>query len=416
MKYIIQGGIPLSGHAVVSSAKNAVLVHMASALLVEGITTITHVDKISDVMIMVQLLTSLGCFVWWNDSTLHIDATNINNVSIDRQLASQLRGSIFLLGALIGRKHMATTYMPGGCAIGSRPIDIHIDALGSLGVQVDIYDDKLLCSADNLVGNDIYMRMPSVGATENAIMCAVLAKGTTVIHGCAIEPEVVALQNSLVDMGAKIDGIGTRQVTIEGVHSLHGVTIRPIPDRIVTATYIVATCMTQGDVTIHNVCRQHIEPLLDIVSNAGVYIIYGSNSLRVVSNGYQSRGDIVTAPYPLFATDMQSLVLSMATVANGRTSITETLFENRLQSNCNQLLGMGANISLDGNKAIIDGVEYLYGCQLRCTDLRGGAALILASLCAKGCSVVEDIHHVNRGYYRLRESLCNIGADITIEY
>ncbi len=414
MKYIINGGVPLQGSVAVSSAKNALLVQMASALLVEGVTTISNVDKIHDVLVMIQLLQHLGCDISWQGDSIAIDATHITTSSIPIQLAEQMRASIFLLGALLGRVGSACTYMPGGCAIGARPIDIHIDVLHKLGVDTRFIGRQLTCRTDRLVGSDITLRMPSVGATENAMMCAVLAQGSTILHNCAIEPEVVALANSLVQMGAHIEGIGSRDITIDGVDRLHGVDIEPISDRIVAGTYIVAGCMTEGDITVTNVNLSHIEPLLDILSRVGVGLIYGDNSLRIISNGYKGLGYIETAPYPMFPTDMQSLVLSMATLGHGSCTIVEKLFEDRLLSNCSQLASMGADVSLNGCSATIVGVEALSPTQLRCTDLRGGAGLVLACLATRGTSVVDDIHHIQRGYYKFHDRLVSLGADISV--
>lgn len=414
MKYIINGGIPLYGTVSASSAKNAVLVQMASAVLAEGVTTIHAVDKISDVLVMADLLQCLGCSVSWSGNVVSIDATTIDSSIIPQDIATKMRASIFLLGSLLGRTGYACTHLPGGCAIGSRPIDIHLDVLSSMGVNATIDGDSLHCVASNLVGADITLRMPSVGATENAIMCAVLARGTTILHNCAVEPEVVALCHSLVDMGANIEGIGTSHVVVVGVDRLHGATIHPIADRIVAATYLIAGCMTYGDITVDNVCASNIEPLLEIFDKVGVQVDTYTNSVHIRCSGYRGLGDIHTAPYPMFPTDMQSLVLSMATIASGNTSITEHLFENRLVANCMQLSNMGADISISGNRADIVGVDVLRASQLRCCDLRGGAGLVLASLCASGCSQVYDIYHINRGYYRLHDRLVSLGADIQL--
>ncbi len=415
MKYIINGGIPLYGTVNASSAKNAVLVQMASAVLASGITTIHAVDKISDVLVMADLLESIGCVVSWVGDVVSIDATTVSSSHIPIDIATKMRASIFLLGPLLGRTGKACTYLPGGCAIGSRPIDIHLDVLDCMGVDTTISGESLQCTVSMLAGADIALRMPSVGATENAIMCAVLAKGATTLVNCATEPEVVALCHSLLDMGADIEGIGSTSITVVGVDRLHGTTIYPIADRIVAGTYLVAGCMTYGDITVNNVNASNIQPLLDVLDRAGVHVDTYTNSVHVCCNGYRGLGHIHTAPYPLFPTDMQSLVLSMATIARGTTTIVESLFENRLLANSSQLCNMGANIVVDGNRADIVGVDNLVASQLRCCDLRGGAGLVLASLCARGQSIVEDIYHINRGYYRLHDRLASLGADIQLE-
>ncbi len=414
MKYIINGGKPLHGNISVSSAKNAVLVQMASAVLASGITIINNVDKIQDVLVMVELLECLGCEVKWKDDAVTIDANNIYSSQIPKDIATSMRASIFMLGALLGRTGCAYTYLPGGCAIGSRPIDIHLDVLGRMGVHSHISGEALTCTANHLVGDNITLRMPSVGATENAIMCAVLANGVTMLHNCAIEPEVVALCKSLIDMGANIEGVGSRDIVIIGVDKLHGTTISPIADRIVAGTYLVAGCMTHGNITVNHVNSTHIEPLLGLLDSAGVYVSVGADSIHINCDGYNGLGCIRTAPYPQFPTDMQSLVLSMATLAKGNTTIVEQLFENRLAVNCRQLCSMGANIVFSDNMAEIIGVDALVPSQLRCGDLRGGAGLVLVAIATRGCSIIDDIYHIDRGYYRFDEKLSSIGADIQL--
>lgn len=416
MKYIIKGGTRLSGTVEVGSAKNCVLVLLASTVLAEGVSTIHNVDKIEDVVVMLDILTSIGCKVSWQGTSVCVDTSTIHTTTIPTVLASKLRGSIFLLGALLARFHTANTCMPGGCAIGSRPIDIHINGLQRLGVTVDIFDNFVNCRADDIVGNEVVFSMPSVGATENIVMCAVLAKGKTTIHNCACEPEVVALMKNLQLMGADISGIGTSTVTVVGVEKLHPIEMIPITDRIVGATYVVAVAMTKGDVVVNNCNVQYLQSLISILQQCGVDVITKNNAVRIKSNiAYRSLGNIVTGPYPAFATDMQSLVLSMATIAKGVTTIKETMFENRLQANCNQLAKLGADIVVSDNTATVVGKEMLIGNTVKCTDLRGGASLVLAGLVADGVTVVEDIQHIKRGYYQLEGYLNSLGATISIE-
>lgn len=413
MNYIINGGNKLAGELPVYSAKNCLLVLLAASVLTEEKMTFTNCTRIADVDILVEILEEMGATVVWQGDAVEVDNSSIKTTVISERLFGKMRGSVFLLGSLLGRLKSATAFEPGGCAIGKRPIDIHIAGLKSLGVSIEEVGNKILCNAENAVGGNVFLRFPSVGATENLIMCAVLTKGTTVLHNCAKEPEVVALCQCLLQMGAKISGIGQSVLTIEGVSKLHGTTFSPIPDRIVAATYLTATAIAGGDCLISNCNPLHLTPLLKALKISGCDIVVDKSTIRIKSNKkLLSFQKIVTGVYPQFPTDMQSFMLSLASICKGETEIVETLFENRLSNNANELSKMGANIVVEQNTAKIVGVKELFGATVKCCDLRGGAGLVLAGISANGTTVVEDIRHIERGYCNLDVALCNVGADI----
>lgn len=409
IQYIIEGGNTLEGKLSVYGAKNSALVLLSASLLAEGVTVIERCPDINDVKVMLEILRRLGCKVVRNNDSVSIDTTTLNTHIIPQDLSASLRGSVFLLGALCGRLGRATLGQSGGCAIGARPIDIHLAGLRAMGVETIEEHCALHCVSNGLVGTEITLRFPSVGATENLIMSAVLAKGKTILHNCAVEPEVVALQEMLIQMGADIQGVGRNKVIIHGVKKLNAVHFVNIPDRIVTATYITAVCACGGCIEVNNCQPQHLIALFDVLDKGGADIFTSDDSVKVSCDKLYSLGKIVTAPYPAFATDMQSLILSCCAVAHGRSTVEERIFENRLQHNVQQLCAMGANITLKNNKAIVRGKE-LHASQLTAMDLRGGAGLLIAGLCAKGRSILRGVEYIDRGYIELEKALSSVGA------
>ncbi len=411
-EYIIEGGKTLNGAIDVCGAKNCVLVMLSACVLAKGSTTIRNCPDITDVRVMTEILRRMGCEVSWQGNDITVCADGLDSYNIPLDLSSALRGSVFLFGALCGRMGRATMGHSGGCSIGARPIDIHLDGLRRLGAQITENNGitDVFAQDGMLHGADITLRFPSVGATENLIMASVTAKGKTVLRNCAVEPEVEALQRMLCMMGADIKGIGRSTVTIHGVSTLHGVDIDVIPDRIVAATYISAVCACGGNVTVNKCNPMHLAALIKVLKRGGAQFVVGNNSVCVTADGLKAMGHIVTAPYPKFATDMQSLVMSCASTAKGVTVIEERMFENRLQHNVEQLRKMGANIELSGNRAHINGGK-LYGCDsLIAADLRGGAGLVIAAMCAQGTSRIRGVEYIDRGYCQLENSLTQLGA------
>lgn len=410
MDYIINGG-RLCGEISDYGAKNCALALLGATILTDGQITLRNCPNIVDVENMLLLLSAMGKRVTRQGDTVSVSG-KLCTTSAPRSLATLLRGSALILGSTIARYHQINLPLPGGCAIGARPMDIHLNGLNALGVQVKSRIDEVECSGTP-VGASYNLRFASVGATENLLCAAALAKGESVFTNCATEPEVTALAKMLLKMGAKIRGIGTSTITVEGVNKLHGAQFDVIPDRIVAATYICAGIATLGDVTVTNCNPIHMQALLDILSPC-VNITQYSSAVRVVADkqpkGY---GKVVTAPYPYFPTDMQSLILTLATCSDGETQIRENLFENRLQHNAEQLCKMGARVVVKDNCAFVQGCK-LHGAKVCAGDLRGGAGLVIAALNATGASVVSGIEHVNRGYVDLAQNLRLLGGDITV--
>ena len=411
MDYIINGGTRLHGEIANYGAKNCALALLGATVLTEEQVVINNCPEIVDVENMLLLLSAMGKRIVRRGDTVTVDG-GLSTTSAPRALANLLRGSALILGSTVGRYHQVNLPLPGGCAIGARPMDIHMKGLQALGISVQDSASEVVCQGVP-VGAHYSLRLASVGATENLLCACALAKGESVLTNCATEPEVTALEELLVKMGAKLDGVGTSTVKIVGVDKLHGAEFDVIPDRIVAATYISATVATLGDVTVTNCNPQHLQAFLNVLS-PHVHLKQYSNAIHVVadnvSNGY---GKIITAPYPMFPTDMQSLLLSLAACSNGETEIHEKLFENRLQHNAEQLNKMGAHITVQGDVAQIKGAK-LHGATVVSHDLRGGAGLVIAALNATGTSKVSGIEHVNRGYVRLAQNLRMLGADITV--
>ena len=412
-KLIVTGKKAIHGEVTISGAKNAVLPIIVGALLAEDITVLHDVPKLSDVATIKEVLEILGAKITFENHTMTIDSRDLNNWDAPYNYVQKMRASVLIMGPLLARLGKAKISMPGGCAIGTRPIDLHLKGLEALGadIQINHGDMNAVVPGGKLKGNRIYLDFPSVGATEHIMMAATTAEGTTVIENAAEEPEIVDLANFLNSMGANVRGAGTNVIKIEGVEKLHGTTYTIIPDRIEAGSYMIAAAITGGDLLVKNVIIDHIKPLIAKMIECGVEIIEEGNNLRVRSNGRLKAVDIKTMPYPGFPTDMQAQFMALMTVAEGTSVFTETVFENRFM-HADELRRMGANIKIDGRNAIVEGVSRLTGCKVKATDLRAGAALIVAALAAEGQTEITELQYIDRGYEDLIEKFQTIGADI----
>ena len=415
-KYIVEQSGPLRGEVQISGAKNAVLPLMAAALLSEEECIIRDVPELRDVGLMKEILISLGSKIEeLGGNTLSIYTENINSTEADYELVNKMRASILVMGPLLARKGRARIPLPGGCAIGARPIDLHLKGFEALGAQIIIGDNYVEAASgpQGLIGDTIYLDFPSVGATENIMMAAVLAEGITYIENAAEEPEIVDLANFMNKMGAKIKGAGTDTIKIEGVPSLKGAKHTVIPDRIEAGTFMLAAAITRGAVHICNALPDHLKPVIAKLRECGVRIEVGDDDLIVRGDlGPQSHTDIKTRPYPGFPTDIQSPFMAYLTTVEGASTVIETVFENRFM-HVAQLGKMGASIETAGNKANIKGNARLRGCSVMATDLRAGAALVLAGLVAEGKTEISEIYHIERGYEKFIEKFEALGARIT---
>lgn len=413
-KLIVKGGNRLVGAVKTSGAKNAVLPIIAASIL--G-TTPSHLDEVpmlEDVHTISEVLKCLGLAVECSPekNVLDIDSTEITSYEAPYELVRTMRASFLVMGPLLARIGKARISMPGGCAIGARPIDIHLKGFEALGVKIEQGHGYIEASSpEGLKGTSIYFDFPSVGATENIMMAASLAEGTTILENAAEEPEIVDLANYLNKMGAKIRGAGTDTIRIEGVDKLHGADYTIIPDRIEAGTYMIAAAMTGGDVVVENVLPEHQKPLIAKLREAGAVVEEDIDKVRVIGKNPLKAVSIKTLPYPGFPTDMQAQMMAMMVIAEGRSKVTETVFENRFM-HVVELNRMGAQISTEGRSAVIDGPCKLTGCDVRATDLRAGAAMILAGLVAEGTTRIGDLHHIDRGYENIVAKLKNLGADI----
>lgn len=410
-RYVITGKQRLEGRLRNSGAKNSSLPLLAASLLASGKTTLLDIPRLADINNMIEVLEYLGAHVENQNEALQVDATDLTRWEVDEGLMRQMRASNLILGPILARNGRVRISKPGGCAIGSRPMDQHIKGLQELGVKVKEKHGYLEAWADQLKGANIYLDVPSVGATENLMMAAVLAKGTTTIYNAAREPEIIDLQNFLNKMGAKVRGAGLDVLRIEGVSKLYPVEHTVIPDRIEAGTHMVAAVITQGDIEISNVIPEHLEPITAKLRQAGAEIIIGDDFVRVKSKGRIKGVDCKTMPHPGFPTDMQPQFMALLSVAEGTSIITETIFENRFQ-HVDELRRMGAQITVEGRTAIIRGVESLEGAFVEATDLRAGAALFLAALAAEEATVLEKVGHIDRGYESLVEKYTGIGAKL----
>ncbi|WP_304134271.1 UDP-N-acetylglucosamine 1-carboxyvinyltransferase [Phascolarctobacterium succinatutens] len=413
-KLIVKGGNRLVGAVKTSGAKNAVLPIIAASIL--G-TTPSHLDEVpmlEDVHTISEVLKCLGLAVECSPekNVLDIDSTEITSYEAPYELVRTMRASFLVMGPLLARIGKARISMPGGCAIGARPIDIHLKGFEALGVKIEQGHGYIEASApEGLKGTSIYFDFPSVGATENIMMAASLAEGTTILENAAEEPEIVDLANYLNKMGAKIRGAGTDTIRIEGVEKLHGADYTIIPDRIEAGTYMIAAAMTGGDIVVENVLPEHQKPLIAKLREAGAVVEEDIDKVRVIGKNPLKAVSIKTLPYPGFPTDMQAQMMAMMVIAEGRSKVTETVFENRFM-HVVELNRMGAQISTEGRSAVIDGPCKLTGCDVRATDLRAGAAMILAGLVAEGTTRIGDLHHIDRGYENIVAKLKKLGADI----
>lgn len=414
-KLIIHGGHELHGRVKISGAKNAVLPIIAATLLAQDKPCVLdEVPYLNDVCTIAEVLRQLGAKVDFNrqQHTLFVDSTVLKTVDAPYDLVRKMRASFVIMGPLLARYGKAKISMPGGCAIGTRPIDLHLKGFEALGAEIEIGHGFISATAPNgLKGTSIYLDFPSVGATENIIMAACMAEGQTILENAAQEPEIIDLANFLNIMGAKIRGAGTNVIKITGVPKLIGHNYTIIPDRIEAGTYMVAVAMTGGDIYIENAISEHLKPVIAKLNEAGVKIEEDIDGIRVSCNKRPKAIDIKTLPYPGFPTDMQAQFMAMLTIADGTGLVTETVFENRFM-HVDELKRMGACIKVDGRTSIVEGIPSLNGCQVKATDLRAGAAMVLAGLVANGETEVSYIHHIDRGYDNLVEKLCGLGADI----
>ncbi|HWV15616.1 MAG TPA: UDP-N-acetylglucosamine 1-carboxyvinyltransferase [Cellvibrio sp.] len=418
-KFKILGGGPLSGEIRISGSKNAALPILAATLLADSPVRLTNVPHLNDITTMNSLLSSMGVSVSGDSqSGFVIDSNSIRDFTAPYDLVKTMRASILVLGPMLARYGVANVSFPGGCAIGSRPVDIHLRGLEAMGAVIDIDGGyiRATVSKENgsgrLKGTHFLMDTVTVGGTENLLMAAVLAEGTTILENAAREPEIVDLANMLVAMGAKIDGIGTSHLTIEGVESLHGCDYRVMPDRIETGTYLVAAAATRGSIKLTATSATYLEAVIVKLEEAGAKIVTGEDWITLDMQGKRPKAvSLRTAPYPAFPTDMQSQFMAMNAVAEGESHITETIFENRLVQ-VNELNRMGAHIILEGNTALVTGVERLRGAPVMASDLRASASLVIAGLVADGETLIDRIYHIDRGYEAIVSKFQSIGAEV----
>lgn len=412
-KLVVKGGNRLTGSVKTSGAKNAVLPIIAASILGNTPSRLEEIPALDDVRTICAVLNCLGIKVDASEPhVLNIDSTEITSCEAPYELVRCMRASFLVMGPLLARKGKARISQPGGCAIGTRPIDLHLKGFEALGVKIEQGHGYIEATAPNgLVGTTIYFDFPSVGATENVMMAAALAEGTTILENPAEEPEIVDLANYLNQMGAKIRGAGTNVIRIEGVKELHGADHTVIPDRIEAGTYMIAAAMTGGDIVVENVLTEHQKPLIAKLREAGVTVEEDVDRVRVVGGEKLKAIDIKTLPYPGFPTDMQAQMMAMMAIAEGRSKVTETVFENRFM-HVGELGRMGANIKIDGRIAIVEGVSTLTGCEVKATDLRAGAAMILAGLVANGETEIGEVYHIDRGYTNIEEKFKKLGAEI----
>ena len=415
-KYYIKGGTPLKGEVSIGGAKNSVLKLMAAALLAKGETKIYNVPDLTDVEIMLSVIAQLGAVTHYDkkEKSVTIDATNLTSITAKYELVSKMRASFIVLGALVSRCREAIVAMPGGCAIGERRVDFHIRGLEALGAKIKIENGYVHAKVPKLVGTDIYLDIPSVGATENLMLASILADGSTRIQNAAQEPEIVDLANFLNTMGADVNGAGTSEIVINGVKQddLHPIEYTTIPDRIEAGTFMSAIIATRGKAVIKNVFPAHLTFFTDKLLKMGANIkLVDQNVLEVSCKNRLNSINFITQPYPGFPTDLQSMAMTLLTTANGVGIITESLYENRFMQ-VPELRRMGADIHQDRNHAIIKGVKKLTGATLAASDLRAGASLVVAALMADGNSTIENLHHIDRGYENFENKLRLLGGKI----
>ena len=412
-KIIVKKSNPLKGSVRIDGAKNAVLPIIAATLLAKGKSVLREVPNLKDVHVISDLLRHLGAEVEYEGTTLTVDATNLTTYDAPYELVRKMRASFLVMGPLLARFNQTKISMPGGCAIGTRPIDLHLKGFKALGAEVVMDHGFVEAKTEKLVGNKLYLDFPSVGATENIMMAAVLAEGTTIIENAAEEPEIVDLANFLNEMGADVKGAGTNTIRIRGVKELKGTEHDVIPDRIEAATFMVAAAMTKGDITIENVLLEHLKPVTAKLIEAGCKVIEMDNAVRVIGPEKLKAVDIKTLPHPGFPTDVQAQFMAMLTVSEGTGVVIETVFENRFM-HVAEFNRMGANIKIEGRTAVVEGVKELNGAKVNATDLRAGAALILCGLIAEGETEIGEIYHIQRGYVDIDKKITALGGNIEI--
>ena len=415
-KLVIQGGARLHGEVTISGAKNAALPILCAALLAETPLKLSSVPKLKDVGTTINLLQHMGVVVKRDADKVDLDASHIKILEAPYEMVKTMRASILVLGPLLARFGKARVSLPGGCAIGSRPVDLHIKGLQAMGANIHIEHGYIEASAEHLPnkrlqGARYYMDLVTVTGTENLMMAAALAHGTTVLENAAKEPEVVDMANCLIKMGAKIKGAGTDVITIEGVEKLNGAQHQVVCDRIEAGTYMVAAAMTGGEVKLINVSAHLLDAVIDKLREAGATVTSDDNTITVKSDGQLKAVNIRTAPHPAFPTDMQAQFMALNTIASGVSKVTETIFENRFM-HVQEMQRLGADIDIDGNTALVKGVSELEGATVMATDLRASASLVLAGLVAKGQTIIERIYHLDRGYEDLEEKFNALGANV----
>ncbi len=410
-KLIITGNKELSGEIVTSCSKNSSLPIIAASILGNGTTKIINVPNISDVKIMIELLKGIGAKVDYFKNTLSVNPEFVNKTELAQEVSNKIRASFLFLGPIVAKYGRAKIYYPGGCNIGTRPIELHLKGLSSLGATINKDYGFVEVIANKLIGTRIYLDFPSVGATENILMAAVFAEGETIIDNAAEEPEIADLANFLNKMGAKISGAGTDSIKIIGVNELIGCSYEPIPDRIEAGTYMIAAAITKSKIKIKKVNEYCLKPVSAKLKEMGVKLINDEDSIIVDGRNDLQCTDIKTMPFPGFPTDMQAQIMALLSTVSGTSIITETVFENRFL-HINEFNKMGANISVSGKSAIIQGVDKIKGCKVTASDLRAGAALVLMALCAQGDTEIGDMNHIERGYDNLHVKLESLGAQI----
>lgn len=412
-KFIIKGGKKLSGEVNISSAKNSVLPILAATILSGGKCVIKNSPMLEDVFVLCDVLKTLLAKVNIDkvNNIVEVDTSNLSDLNVSDELVRKMRASFLVMGAMLARFGRFKISLPGGCNIGSRPIDLHLKGLAALGAKIKVGHGYVEAYADKLTGANIYLDFPSVGATENIMMAATLAKGVTIIENAAKEPEIIDLAIFLRKLGGNVQGEGTDTITITGVEKLEGVEYKPIFDRIEAGTFMIAAAITNSAITLRGVNEKYLKPIIAKLREMGVKIDINNDSMFVDGRGELRPTDIITMPYPGFPTDMQSQMMSLLAKVNGTSIITETIFENRFMQ-VGELTRMGGNIKIDGRSAIIEGVHDFTGAEVKATDLRAGAALILAGLCAKGETVINDVYHIDRGYVSIEKKLKALGADM----
>ncbi len=411
-QYIIKGGNPLVGEVEIGGAKNAALGILAAAIMTDETVLIDNMPDVNDTNVMLEAIAGIGATVQRLDShTVKINGSTIGDLNIEYDYIKKIRASYYLLGALLGKYRRAEVALPGGCNIGSRPIDQHLKGFRALGADVDIEHGKIVAEAEQLKGTHLYFDVVTVGATINVMMAAALADGVTIMENVAKEPHVVDVANFLNSMGANIRGAGTDVIKIRGVKALHKTEYSIIPDQIEAGTFMFAAAATQGDVTVKNVIPKHLDATISKLIDIGCEVQESDDAVRVVANGRLRCTQVKTLPYPGYPTDMQPQIGVTLALAKGTSTITESIFENRFKY-LDELARMGANIKIEGNSAIIEGVEKLSGARISAPDLRAGAALCIAGLATDGITIIDDIKYIQRGYERFEEKLQSLGGVI----